>query len=96
MNLENLTTVHSLASQYDVTITFFEVLDELGLIEVITVNENHYIHHDNIFKVEKIIRIHKDLELNLEGIDVVLNLLDKIETLQQELIATKNSLRLHY
>ena len=96
MNLENLTTIHSLASQYEVAITFFESLGDLGLIEVITIDETYYVHHDNIFKVEKIIRIHKDLEVNLEGIDVVLNLLDRIETLQQELTAATNSLRLHH
>lgn len=96
MNLENLTTVHSLASQYEVAIAFFENLGELGLIEVIAIDETYYVHHDTIFKVEKIIRIHKDLDINLEGIDVVLNLLDKIETLQQELIAAQNSLRVHH
>jgi hypothetical protein len=41
------------------------------------------------------IRIHKELDINTEGIDVVFNLLQKIDTLQNELISTKNRLRLY-
>ncbi len=41
------------------------------------------------------IRMHHDLEVNPEGIDVVFNLLQKIERLQKDLNTTKNRLRLY-
>jgi len=41
-------------------------------------------------------RFHYDLNINIEGIDAITHLLQQIEDLQQELIATKNKLRLHY
>ena len=54
-----------------------------------------YIHEDKINVIEKIIRMQKDLNLNLEGIDTVFNLLEKIDNLQTELINVKNRLRLY-
>ena len=41
------------------------------------------------------IHIHQDLNVNIEGIDVVVNLLQKMENLQNELISVKNTLRLY-
>jgi hypothetical protein len=67
----------------------------MGLLEIKTIEETQYIHPDAIFEIEKIIRMHQELEVNIEGIDVVFNLLQKIEYLQNELITVKNRLRLY-
>ena len=39
--------------------------------------------------------MHQELDVNIEGIDVVFNLLQKIDTLQKELTALKNRLNLY-
>ena len=39
-------------------------------------------------------RLHYELDINMEGIDAISNLLLKIDNLQQELTAAKNKLRL--
>jgi len=72
--------------------SFFKSLDEFGLVEIILVEESQYIHLDKITDIEKMIRIHQELNVNIEGIDVVFNLLNKIEELQNELIIIKNKL----
>mgnify|MGYP000430098390 CR=1 FL=1 len=43
----------------------------------------------------KIIRLHNELNVNLEGIDVVFNLLEKEKQLRDELTALKNRIRLY-
>ena len=67
----------------------------MGLLEVKTIEETQYIHTDAIYEIEKMIRIHQELDINTEGLDVVFNLLQKIDALQNELISTKNRLRLY-
>jgi hypothetical protein len=67
----------------------------MGLIKIQIYEEVQYIDTDSIYEVEKIIRMHNELDVNLEGIDVALNLLQQIEDLQNELIAVKNRLRLY-
>jgi len=41
------------------------------------------------------LRLHYDLNINLEGIDAVTSLLKQISNLQQELLAVKNKLSLY-
>ena len=41
------------------------------------------------------IRIHHELNINIEGIDVVFNLLHKVDDLQSEIDAVRNRLRLY-
>ena len=75
--------------------SFFTDLNEFGLIEIITIEQSLFVHKDKASDIEKIIRIHNELDINLEGIDTIFNLLEKIKKLQSELITTKNRLRLY-
>ncbi len=95
MNLENLIPIPELCSHYEVEMSFFLNLNEMGLLEIKTVETTSYIDSDSIFEIEKMIHIHQDLNVNIEGIDVVVNLLQKMENLQNELISVKNTLRLY-
>jgi len=95
MNEENFIPVNRLCANYEVERSFFSELDEFGLIEIHQVENTYCISEDGISVVEKIIRIHQDLNINLEGVDAVLNLLEKINDLQEELNSVKNRLRLY-
>ncbi|ABG61036.1 chaperone modulator CbpM [Cytophaga hutchinsonii] len=95
MNIENFIPVHKICTYYQVEVSFLNGLGEIGLIEINTVEEIGYIHMDQIGSIEKMIRMHHDLDVNIEGIDVVFNLLNKIEALQQELKGTRNRLKMY-
>lgn len=95
MKTEELIRIDELCVHYEVEHTFFTHLSEAGLIEITIVENTHYIHPELMGEVEKMLRLHHDLQLNIEGIDVVLNLLQKIDSLNAELIATRNRLRLY-
>ncbi|MFT4968816.1 MAG: hypothetical protein ACI9O4_000549 [Chitinophagales bacterium] len=41
------------------------------------------------------IRLRQEMDLNIEGIDVVFNLLQKVETMQNELTQWQNKLRFY-
>ena len=95
MNLENLIPLPELCSIYQVEISFFTNLNEMGLLDIKTVESTAYINVGSIHEIEKMIRIHQDLAVNTEGIDIVFNLLQKMNSLQNEVIALKNRLRLY-
>ena len=95
MNLENLIPIPQLCSHYELDMYFFVNLSEIGLLQITTVETTSYIDLDSIQKIEKMIHLHQDLEVNIEGIDVVFNLLQKMDSLQNEVTALKNRLRLH-
>lgn len=84
-----------ICEQYDIEISFFQALNEYGLLEIIQVNENDCILPEHLEKAEKLIRLHDSLELSPEGIDVVSHLLDRIENMQHEILQLKNRLRFY-
>lgn len=95
MSTKKLIPIKTLCKHYQVETSFFADLNDHGLIEIMTVAQSHCIHEDNIQQLEKMIRLHQDLHINFEGIDTVLNLLDRIETLQSELQSVKSRLGIY-
>ncbi|MGB5429211.1 chaperone modulator CbpM, partial [Eudoraea sp.] len=84
-----------LCEHYSVEVSFFNELHEEGLISITTLEKTSYLHQDKISDVEKMIRIHQELNISTEGIDAVFNLLNKIDSLQNELNKLHNRLRLY-
>ena len=95
MKTDKLILLEELCVHYEVEHTFFTHLSEAGLIEITVIENTRYIHSDLISDVEKMMRLHHDLQLNMEGIDVVFHLLEKVDRLNAELVAVKNRLRIY-
>ena len=91
----NLIALKTLCSQYEIEFSFVHALHKTGLVEIVMVEEGHFIHQDQISNLERMIRLHQDLHVNIEGIDVVINLLEKQSELREELTVLKNRLRLY-
>lgn len=92
MPTRNLIQITQVCSHCGVDVSFVHSLHELGHIELIVENEDHFIDEAQLKPLERMIYFHSELQINLEGIDAIAHLLNKIETLQQELIATQNKL----
>ena len=95
MKTDNLILLKTVSSHYQVELSFFNHLHDLGLIEIEIMEQSPYVHENQIHNLERMIRMHHELDVNPEGIDVVFNLLQKIEHLQKDLIAAQNRLRLY-
>ncbi len=95
METKDFIPVIKLCSHYKVEVSFFNKLNEVGLIEIIKIEKISCLHQDRINDVEKMIRLHYELNVNIEGIDIVFNLLHKMDNLQSELNTLQNRLRLY-
>lgn len=69
---------------YDVEITFFDSLEEAGLLKTETENNIKYLMFDELSTFEKFTNWHYDLEVNLAGLEVIKHLLDQLERLREE------------
>ena len=94
MGTENLIPVDQVCMYHNVEISFVDALHTFGLIELVVVENNRYLSNEQLKDLEKMMRLHYELNINLEGIDAVSNLLQRIAYLEQELLAAKNKLRL--
>lgn len=95
MDGQELIIVDVFCKNYPIEITIFQELEDFGLIETITQNNIKYISENQITKINKIFRLQEDLNLNNEGIEVVLELLSKIEDLHKEIKYLKTRLNLY-
>lgn len=78
-------------THYQTEITFIRSLHDSGLIEFVQSNEIEYISFDEMPRVEKFMRLHYDLNINLEGLETIDHLLRKIEVLQNKILQIHHS-----
>ena len=69
---------------YNIEITFFDSLEEAGLLKTVTENEVKYLLCDELELFEKFANWHYDLDVNLPGVEVIHHLLQKMERLREE------------
>ena len=74
---------------YEVDIVFFDNLVEAGLIETFMEENTVYLHYDKLAHFEKLLTWHYDLEINIPGLEVICQLLERIEQLQTQYSARK-------
>ena len=90
-----LISADQFCAQHNVELSFISTLHENGLINIVTVEHAQFIPEDHLPDLEKLVRLHYDLDINLEGIEAITYLLQRIESLQNELHQTKRLLRLY-
>lgn len=95
METRDLILIEHFCANHEIDFSFINSLQEFGLIEVIIHEDNRYLQQEQLKDVEKMMRMHYDLDINMEGIDVISHLLKRIDTLQHELRITQNKLRLY-
>jgi len=65
------------------------------MLELVWIKRTVYIPEKNLPQLEKMIRLHRDLQLNLEGIQTVLQLLHSLEKKEAELQKLHNLLEFY-
>jgi len=95
MQTEYLIAIDEFCTNHNIEISFINSLQQTGLIEITTLNETEFIDVSQLQQLEKIVRLYFELDINLEGIETITHMLQRINSLQNEVIALRNRLRLY-
>ena len=95
MTTEQFITIQTFCTNYDIEFSFINSLSEFGLIEITTIDKIEYLPQNKIIEIEKMVRLHHDLGVNIEGIDVISNLTEKVINLQEEINYLKNRIQFY-
>lgn len=95
METTDLIPIQLLCNRYNIPVSFLDTLQEFQLIEMVVQKDDFYIHTKQLNKVEKMMRLHYDLDINFEGLDAIYNLLNQVESLKEEITILHNRLRLY-
>lgn len=87
--------VEKYCNSNNVEIEFVHALHAVGLIEIVRYENLENLYLDELSKIERFSRLHYDLQVNVEGIDVIDALLHKLESLQSDYHFLKAKLSLY-
>ena len=80
---------------YSINFALVESWQKMGLVHLIELENKQHIPLDQIQKLEQLLRLHLDLDIQLQDVDIVYNLIEKLKTLQSENLMLKQQLNLY-
>jgi hypothetical protein len=95
MEADDLIPASAFCNNYHVEISFLYSLQQHGMLDVVVHSEEMYIRSNELPILEKLTRLHYELDINLEGMEAIVHLLDRVENMQHEIAQLKNKLRLY-
>lgn len=93
MENEKMITIETFCRYHQVEENFVFSIQEAGLIEFQYLESTSFIAEENIAQLEKIVRLHRELDINPEGIGAILELLQRIDFLQRDNQTLRNKLK---
>lgn len=91
----NLIAIRTFCSSHQVGTDFIYSIYEIGLIEIVKGKEEDFIEETQLSNLEKTVRLHKDLNINTEGIAAVFDLLQQVDSLNHKIRTLQNRLAVY-
>lgn len=92
MSTATLISTNDFCTWHQVEYTFVSLLHDAGLVEIAIIDEAEYIPETELQKLEKMIRLHQDLDINVAGIEAITHLLERVENMHEEMRILRNRL----
>lgn len=75
--------------------SFVSLLINEGLIDVQVANGQMYLYESQLAELDRFANLYYDLSVNVEGIDIIHNLLKKMKNMEKELYILRKRLHVH-
>lgn len=95
MQSADLIVVTEFCTHYNVEFSFVHALKQHGLIEIVTIEGTGFIQADQLGYLEKLVRLHYHMDINIEGIETITHLLERINYMQHQITGLKCRLDLY-
>ncbi len=77
--------IKDFCSSHDIKEAFIFQLQEYELIALKVIDDQQFIYIEELPKVEKMVRLHQDLQINIDGIEAIYYLLERTQQMNAEL-----------
>lgn len=85
-------TAQDFCIHHNVEISFIQSLNESGLIEVTQQEETLCVPLHQLPQLEKMVRLYYEMDINMEGLETITHLLNRMNEMQQEIVKLQNRL----
>jgi hypothetical protein len=95
MQTEDIIIVNEFCVHHNVELDFIYALNNSGLIEITISEDRLYLPEAQLAKLEKMVRLYYEMDINLEGIETITHLLNHMNEMQNEIATLKSRLNLY-
>jgi hypothetical protein len=95
MQNENLIPAEVCCTHYNIELSFIQSLNQYGFIRMVSIEQEQFIDMDELQNLEKFIRMHYELDINMEGIEAINFLLERVQNMQDEITYLKSKLNVY-
>ena len=95
MLTEEMISANEFCIYHNIDLSFITSLKDSGLIVITTVEEKIFVPLSELSKVEKLVRLYYDMDINLEGIETITYLLQKMNEMQTQVLQLNNKLKMY-
>lgn len=92
MKAKEMIPADEFCRHHHIEISFIYSLKESGLIEVVATEEKLFVPVEQLGHLEKLVRLHYNLNINLEGLETISHLLEQVSAMQQRIVQLSNRL----
>ena len=92
MNKQNSISVEQCSFFYHIEVSFIRELETHGLIEIKQIGDQHFIAYDKLGQLEKLMHLFYELQINMEGLEAISHLVNRVQQLQGEIKRLQNLL----
>jgi len=95
MQHEELIAADEFCVHHNIETSFIYSLQDSGLIEIKSIDEKIFLPVGQLADAEKLVRLYYELGINLEGLETITHLLQRMHDMQQQIVQLSNRLRLY-
>lgn len=88
-------TITEYCINYHIDPSFMVSLEESDIVSFPVVEKEKVILADQLAELDKYVHLHYDLQINIEGIDAIRHLLQRVHDMQEQIKELQNELHLH-
>jgi chaperone modulatory protein CbpM len=93
MQSEEMVSAREFCVHHNIELSFIHSLREYDIIETVLIEEEVFVPTSQLERLERIIRLHFELDINLEGVETITHLLERMKTMQDQIAQLKNRLK---
>ena len=86
-------SITQICESHQIEPQFIHQLHREGLVEIQQVDNQEVLTEDEVIAVERMIRLHYQLEINIQGIEAITHLLGQVHELQHEVQSLRSRLK---
>jgi hypothetical protein len=95
MHQADLIVVTEFCTHCKVESSFVHALTQHGLIDIVMLEGTDFIYADQLQYLEKLVHLYYHLDINIEGIQTITHLLERINTMQHQICGLQCRLDLY-